>query len=110
MIFSAHELWHFLLAALLLGAGTAGDQPVLMSECIRRSPPDQRGRASNTSYLGIDIGGFVGSNLAGLVVSHVGYRRLYLIFMLPVLAATVIYTLYERRKARETALAESGAP
>lgn len=103
LIFNAHQLCHFLLAALLLGAGTAGDQPVLMSECIRRSPPDQRGRASNTSYLGVDIGGFVGSNLAGLVVGYVGYRYLYLIFMLPILAATVIYVLYDRSRGRRIA-------
>jgi len=95
IIGGAHQLWHFLLAAFLLGAGTAGDQPVLMSECIRRAPEDQRGRASNTSYLGVDIGGFVGANIAGFVVPLVGYRIMYLIFVAPVVLATVTYVLYD---------------
>ncbi|MBP2650846.1 MAG: arabinose efflux permease family protein [Firmicutes bacterium] len=97
-IFFSQALWQFLLAAVLVGAGTAGNQPVLMAECIRRAPPEQRGRASNTSYMGTDIGGVVGSNLAGLLVTLIGYRNLYLIFILPILMATFMYTVFEKRR------------
>lgn len=99
-IYEAQVLWQFLAAAILVGAGTAGDQPVLMSECIRWVPPEQRGIASNTNYLGVDAGWFIGGNLAGFVVSLVGYRDLYLIFILPVVLATLFYAWAERKGGR----------
>jgi MFS family permease len=96
VIYQAAELWQFLVAAVLVGVGTAGDQPALMSECIRRVPSEERGRASNTNFLGIDLGWFIGSNLAGFVVSLVGYQDLYLIFILPVVLATIFYMLMQK--------------
>jgi MFS family permease len=99
-IFFSHTLWHFIMAAVLMGAGTAGSQPVLMSECMKRSPASQRGRASNTNYIGVDIGVITGSNLAGFVVAWAGYRNLYLLFTLPIIIGTLIYTITERRKAQ----------
>ena len=96
MIYEADVLWQFLVAAFLVGGGTAGDQPALMSECIRRVPDEERGRASNTSYLGIDLGWFIGGNLAGFVVSLVGYQDLYLVFMLPVFLATAFYLFTQK--------------
>ncbi|MDL2224879.1 hypothetical protein LJC20_01540 [Eubacteriales bacterium OttesenSCG-928-M02] len=69
-----------------------------MSECIKRAPAHQRGSASNTSYIGTDIGVFLGSNLAGTVVSMVGYRAMYLSFTLPILLATLAFFLFEKKK------------
>ena len=91
IIFFANSIWFFIIAAILIGTGTAGAQPALMSECMRRAPIDQRGRASNTSYIGTDIGVTVGSNLAGFVVTFVGYRNLYLLFTLPIIISTAVY-------------------
>lgn len=99
-IFLSHALWHFMIAAVLMGAGTAGSQPVLMSECIKRAPPSQRGSASNTSYIGTDIGVFIGSNLAGFVVAWTGYRNLYLLFTMPIIISTLVYVILDRRKAQ----------
>jgi MFS family permease len=97
-IYQATELWQFLLAAILVGSGTAGDQPALMSECIRGVPSEERGRASNTNFLGIDLGWFIGGNFAGFVVSLVGYRDLYLIFILPIILATIFYVWMKKRQ------------
>jgi MFS family permease len=97
-IFFSHALWQFIIAAVFVGAGTAGAQPVLMSECIKLASSDQRGSASNTSYIGTDIGMFTGSNLAGFVVAWVGYRNLYLLFTLPIIIYSLIYTISDRKK------------
>jgi MFS family permease len=99
MIFMSNNLVYFIVAAIFVGAGTAGAQPALMSECIKRAPADQRGRASNTSYIGTDIGVMVGSNLAGFVVALVGYRDLYLLFTLPIIISTILYTVFDIRKS-----------
>lgn len=96
IIFFANNLWFFIVAAMFVGTGTAGAQPALMSECMKRAPAEQRGRASNTSYIGTDIGVTIGSNLAGLVVGLVGYRYMFLLFIIPIVISTVIYTLFDK--------------
>jgi MFS family permease len=96
----AHGLAGFLVASVIIGIGTSGEQPILMSECVRSASPDKRGNASNTSYVGTDIGGFVGSNLAGIAVAYLGYRYMYRVFALPVIVLTVIYTILQARRQR----------
>jgi predicted MFS family arabinose efflux permease len=82
-----------------MGLSAAGEQPILMAECVRAADPSKRGRASNTSYLGTDIGQFCGSNLAGILVAYFGYRKMYMLAVLPiVLCATVFVILYKRRQ------------
>ena len=49
-----------------------------------------------------DFGGFLGASLAGIVVSAVGYSRMYLLFTLPLIAAIAFYwcmRLFWRRSA-----------
>lgn len=101
IIYFSNSLWFFIVAAIFVGTGTAGAQPALMSECIKRAPSDQRGRASNTSYIGTDIGGMLGSNLAGFVVSLVGYRNLYLLFTIPIIVSTAAYTAFDIKRNRD---------
>lgn len=102
IIFFSNNLLYFIVAAIFVGTGTSGAQPALMSECMKRAPADQRGRASNTSYIGTDIGVTLGSNLAGLFVSLMGYRNLFLLFTLPIIISTISYTIFDIRESRKT--------
>ncbi|MGE5614646.1 MAG: MFS transporter, partial [Bacillota bacterium] len=43
----------FILAGILLGTGYGGIQPVLQAACVRSVPPNRRGVASSTCFLGI---------------------------------------------------------
>jgi len=106
----AQSLPVFLLASILMGMGTSGEQPILMSECMKSAPPDKRGNASNTSYAGTDIGGFLGSNLAGFTVASIGYRYMYRLFAIPIIAMTIVYIiLYQRKhKAIHTVIPQQG--
>jgi MFS family permease len=98
LISFAGSLLSFLTAAVCMGISAAGEQPVLMAECVKSAEPSKRGRASNTSYMGTDIGHFIGSNLAGLCVAFMGYRRMYLAITLPLIICTAVFVvLYKRR-------------
>jgi len=111
LISYAHGLPMFLLASVIIGMGTSGEQPILMSECVKSAPPEKRGNASNTSYVGTDIGGFLGSNLAGTVVAAFGYRMMFRFFMIPVIAMTTIYLILNVRKKRSvTAVQTNQSP
>ncbi len=94
----------FLVAAVVLGIGTSGEQPILMSECVSSASIEERGKASNTSYVGVDVGGFIGSNLAGIAVAYVGYRYMYRFFAIPVVVFTIVYIIIHYRRTRREAL------
>jgi MFS family permease len=101
VIFFAHSLPIFLIAAVLMGISTGGEQPILMAECVKSADASKRGRASNTSYVGMDIGNFVGSNLAGILVAAIGYRYMFLTAIVPVFFGTLFFCLlYKKQQAK----------
>jgi MFS family permease len=99
VIASAHTLPVFLVAAVMMGISVAGEQPILMAECVKSAGPSKRGKASNTSYVGTDIGQFIGSNLSGVLVAWFGYRRMYLTIALPIIICTAAFFILFRRRA-----------
>ncbi len=96
-IYSAQGTFDFVLAALFMGIATSGTQPTLMGLCVNSVEPEKRGIASNTSYVGTDIGAFVGANLAGFIVSMVGYRYTFIIEIIPILLCLTVYMFYIKK-------------
>jgi len=97
----SRDISMFMLAAVLTGVSSAGEQPMLMAECVRNANSLKRGSASNTNYIGTDVGMFLGSNLAGVLVAYVGYTKMFLTSTTPVIICTVIYIyLYKARMRR----------
>jgi MFS family permease len=95
----SHSLPVFLIAAIFMGVSAAGEQPILMAECVRSADASRTGRASNTSYVGLDVGQFVGSNLAGILVAYLGYRKMYALATSPIILCTIVFVvLYKRRQ------------
>ena len=94
----------FIAAAVVMGLSISGEQPILMAECVKSVDPSRRGSASNTSYFGLDIGNVIGSNLAGLLVTLVGYSGMFLLITLPVILYTVVFVrLYADRRRKPVA-------
>lgn len=88
----ADSLPAFLVAGAIIGIAVAGEQPILMAECIRSVGPSQRGLASNTSYIGLDVGIVIGSNAAGLLVEAIGFRAMFIAITIPMVAYSVWYS------------------
>jgi MFS family permease len=98
IISQAASLPPLLIAAVFMGISLGGEHPMLMAECVKSADSSKRGRASNTSYVGTDIGQFFGSNIAGFMVAYLGYRNMYLVNVLPIIVCTVIFVvLFIRR-------------
>lgn len=91
LISQATLLAHIIIAGALLGLGYGAVLPSMMSLAFKRVEPSQRGIASSTTLIGIDIGLGAGSAIAGKLVTLYGYSNMYLIFIFAVLAAVVVF-------------------
>lgn len=97
-IAKAQALPMFIVAAVLMGLALAGEQPILMAECVKSAPKEKRGNASNTSYIGVDLGIFIGSNLAGLLVASLGYKNMFTVMAIPIVFSTILFLVFMKRK------------
>ncbi len=73
-----------------LGNGTSG--PIVQALCVQTEPRPRRSVASNTIFLCIDIGSFLGPMIGGLILSIAGsYRTMLMCGIVPVALAIVIF-------------------
>lgn len=97
----AQSLPGFLLAAMVYGAGFGAVQPSLQALAIVLSPPQRRGAANATFFSGFDLGIGLSSIMWGAVAEVTGYSLMYLLSVIPVVAALMSY-LIGRQPAAET--------
>jgi predicted MFS family arabinose efflux permease len=63
---------------------------------MRLTPAEKYGAASCTSYIGNDLGGFIGPSLAGLVAQFFGFTALWIVMIVPVVCAFILALLSHR--------------
>lgn len=99
LISGAQQLWVYLLAAIVMGISYGACQPLLQALCIKTVGSERRGGASNTNYLGYDMGNMLGPILAGYLVDRFGYDLTWKLATLPVLLAVGILLLWRKQAA-----------
>jgi MFS family permease len=67
----------FLIAAFVAAFGYGASSPLINSLCMKTVPKNKRGAASSTSYIGTDLGHFVGPLIAAPVASLYGYAVMW---------------------------------
>lgn len=89
-----------LIAAVFCAYGYGGAISTFQAEALKKASFERHGVASGTYFMFNDLGGFLGASLAGMMVSVVGYSKMYLVFILPLLAAITFYLIMHlvRRK------------
>lgn len=88
------------IAAVISGLGMAGEQPALMSESTRYAEETDRGRASNTYYIGTDLGVIIGSYFSGVLVNLWGYGEMFAIMSLFPLVGLAVFCVVNRAKVK----------
>lgn len=83
----ASSLGGFLIAAVFTAIGYGSCQPVLQALSMRIVPAEKRGAASCTCYIGSDLGAFLGPNIAGALVTSLGYPMMWLAMIAPIALA-----------------------
>lgn len=106
LISVADDLGTLLLAAAVgaFGYGAAG--PVARSIAMSVVPPERRGAASSTLYLGSDIGQLVGPVVGGILAARYGYAATFRILPVYLVGSLVVLLATQRfLRARVAAVA-----
>jgi len=101
VIGSSVTLMAVLVGAVLAGIGHGSVFPALQTMSMRSEPALRRGVASNTIYMGIDIGSFFGPFIGGIVYAHSDYSFMFKTGAVPPVLAIIFFIIilprYRRR-------------
>ena len=87
-----------LLAGAIIGLGYGNFLSCGQAISIKEAPPHRLGLATATYYIFLDVGFGVGPYLFGSLVPFTGYRGLYLMMAMVILATIILYYFLYRRK------------
>ena len=109
LISRADSLASFLISAVVAAFGFGVCMPLMQALVFRCVPSQSRGSASNTSYMGLDIGSLVGPYLGGAIIEALvpiagsevaAYSMMWLVMIAPIVAGVVFYLAMRGRFAR----------
>ena len=101
-----------LLARIGVGIGEAGGTPACNSIIADYFPADRRSMAMTIFALGAPIGAWLGSDIAGVVSTHHGWRASFFVLGIPgiLLALIILATIKEPKRGRLDAVSGDTAP
>ena len=93
-----------LISAIFASFGYATGQPALQAMCVQSEPPVRCAVATNTLYVGMDLGFFLGPLLGSIVVEHSSYATMYTFAFIPTILAMICFIIfwpsYRRRREK----------
>lgn len=90
---SAKSLALIVVAAIIASVGYGAMNPTIQSLCMRTETKARRAVASNTLYVGMDVGFFFGPLIGGFIVDISNYRSVMYFGMAPVVLGLVVFFL-----------------
>ena len=100
---SSSVLWMILLGAAMAAVGFGASHPPLVAMSMRVVEPIKRGVASNTVYMGLDLGLFIGPVLGAFVYERTNYSTMYKTAVVPLGLGLIFFIAalptYKRRRA-----------
>ena len=90
----------FLLAALIKAVAQGSLQPALQTCCLVSVPPERRGLASSTYYIGPDVMQSLGPMAGGVIIQSFGYSAAYFTCAGLFLIGIVIYIIHTKRTGK----------
>ena len=104
LIAFSKNLFTLLLAAFVNAFGYGSIQPMLQSLCMKSVPPERRGSASGTSFIGTDAATIIGPMVCGKVADIAGYTPImWLVMTIPIFAG-ILATFLLRKKIKKIEL------
>ncbi len=101
----------FLLAGVFYGIGFGATQSSLQTMALVSVPRERFGAATATFFTGFDSGIGIGTVIAGLISTAVGYAHMYLILSASILIAFVLYFVIGKKpKADDLPTIADGNP
>ena len=91
-----------LIGAVVAAVGYGSANPAVQSMCMQCEVPLKRAVASNTLYIGIDLGYFIGPVIGGMIYAYSDYRTVIMAGAIPAFMALVCFIffwpMYARRR------------
>ncbi len=98
LLSSANHGVTFLLAGILIGLGFGNMQSTTQALALKVTPIHRMGYATATFFIFLDAGLGFGPYFLGFIIPLTGYRHLYIIMGLLVLASAVLYYFMHGKK------------
>ena len=97
---TAKTLTQLLVAAIVIAIGYGAAQPSLQAAALRAVPVAKRGVASNTIYIGMDLGFFLSPLISAQLAERTGsYGTMYMITtVFVVIAMVILFFLWDKMK------------
>lgn len=89
--------WRLWLGAVLSAAGFSSAHTLLQALTMRVTPSSRRGAASSSCYIGYDGGTFLGGIITGKIADMIGYSKLFLVSIVPVVLCILIMIIWTSR-------------
>lgn len=99
---SSKSLEMAIVGAVIAALGVGSTQPALQAMNIQTVSPLKRSVASNTIYVGMDLGLFVGPIIGSIVYEHTSYAFMFQLTSVPIVLGLicfiVILPIYKKRR------------
>lgn len=93
MLSFATDLKLVIAAAICSAIGMSSAMPAVQVIVIQSVPPIRRGVASNTNFLGMDLGNFLGPTIAGVILANFDYSIMFRFATVPIGLAMIVFAL-----------------
>ena len=98
LIAFSDNLFTLLLAAFVNAFGYGSVQPMLQSLCMKSVPPERRGSASGTNFIGTDAATIIGPVICGKVADIAGYTPImWLAMTIPIFVGMLTIFLLRKK-------------
>ena len=89
----ATDLKLIIVGAVCAAIGMSAAGPAVQVMVMQSVPAIRRGVASNTNFLGMDLGSFLGPSIAGFILARYDYSVMFRFAAIPILIAMVVFAL-----------------
>jgi len=100
-------LWMTIVGAVVAAVGFGASQPLLQAMCMQTETAIKRGVASNTIYIGFDLGLFLGPVIGGFVRVQTSFAVMYRTAAIPIVLAGICFAIILPIHKRRLAVMES---
>ncbi len=100
----SHSISGILTGAVLAALGVGATQPAIQAMCMQTTVPLRRSVASNTIYVGMDLGFFAGPLLGSVVYDHSSYALMFKVTAVPIIIALIVFLIIlpiHKRRVKE---------
>lgn len=94
----SHIAYQLLLAAVFVGIGFGAIQSSTMAIAVKITPTHRLGLANSTYFMFSDLGMGTGPLLVGFIIPFIGYRGMYSMVAVVLLACLVLYYFIHGRR------------